>query len=298
MSALEARLAKNLKRLRPWAARHDITCFRVYDRDLPEVPLAIDLYQVENGPLWMHANVFEPRHGVERARVDGWIASARSLLGVERVVVKRRAPGEQAEKLSDTNERVIVREGGLKFWVNLVDYVDTGLFLDHRITRARVRDESAGKRVLNLFSYTAAFSVYAAAGKAARTVSVDLSPTYSRWAEDNLALNDLRGDVVNSDVFEWLESTKDRFDLIVIDPPTVSKSKRAAPFDVQRDHRRLISLALRTLDRGGHAYFSTNFQGFVFDAVTTSNAVEITSETLPQDFARKPPIHRAWLIRG
>ncbi len=297
MSDFGNRLAKNLKRLRPWAKRHDITCFRVYDRDLPGVPLALDVYEDH-----LHASVFEPRHGIEGARVDAWLTEAREALGIspERTVVKRRAPGaryERAAREGGGDARFAAREGGLRFWVNLVDYLDTGLFLDHRITRDRVRAESAGKRVLNLFAYTGAFSVYAAAGGASRTVSVDLSPTYARWAEDNFELNGLdRGDVVVADAVTWLEGCRETFDLAVIDPPTVSVSKRAAGFEVQRDHRRLIERAIDRLSPGGAVYFSTNFQGFTLDAIEARVVVDITSGTVPFDFPRRPPIHRAWRI--
>ena len=299
---LANRLDKNLKRLRPWLHRNAVTCFRVYDRDLPEVPLALDLYEdAGDGSLWLHASVFEPRHGVDAATVDAWIAEARTALAIpaERTVVKRRTPGASYEKEGTAGTRFVVKEGGLRFWVHLVDYVDTGLFLDHRITRDRVRSESSGKRVLNLFAYTAAFSVYAAAGGALRTVSVDLSATYMRWAEENLALNafSAKSHVVDvSDAVSWLENSRETFDLVVIDPPTVSKSKRADAFEVQRDHVRLIEGALARLSDGGRVYFSTNFQGFVLQAPKNAFVDEITAKTVPADFPRKPPIHRAWRI--
>lgn len=303
-----------MRRLRSWAQKRAITCFRVYDRDLPEVPLALDLYEeADDHRLWLHATLFEPRHGIETARALQWLEAARTMLGVDqaRVVLKRRAPGAQSEKLADTNARIVVLEHGARFWVNLVDYVDTGLFLDHRASRALLRARCADKRVLNLFAYTAAFSVQAAMGGANETVSVDLSPTYCRWAEDNFALNHFdtldaangakRHRVVASDAFSFLEEAKDRqdkFDWVVIDPPTISKSKRASSFDVQRDHRRLISLALRCLAKGGTVFFSTNFQGFVLDVDVREDVAlhEITARTVPEDFPRKPPIHRAWLI--
>jgi len=300
---LRNRLKKNLRKLEPWAKRERITCFRVYDRDLPEVPLALDLYRSTTGERWLHASVFEPKHGIEGARVDAWTAAAALELGIEpdRTVLKRRSPGARYEKQTDTGERFQVDEAGCRFWVNLKDYVDTGLFLDHRQTRAMVRKESEGKRVLNLFAYTGAFSVQAAAGGAQSTVSVDLSPTYAAWTAENLALNGFTENsgphghfVVVMDVMEWLAESRETFDLAVIDPPTMSKSKRAAAFEVQRDHERLIAAVIDRLTTGGVAYFSTNFQGFVLGHVKTAVVDDITAKTVPLDFPRRPPIHRAW----
>lgn len=286
-AAFENRLQKNLARLR----RLKLPCFRVYDRDLPDVPLALDLYEDH-----LHAIVFEPRHGIEQARVDAWMTAATRVTGIAAPAVKRRGRGDERDKLADTGARFIAREGGLRFWVNLTDYADTGLFLDHRVTRDLVRREAAGKRVLNLFAYTGAFSVYAAAGGAHSTVSVDLSPTYARWAEDNLALNGFTGDVVVADALAWLAHTRERFDVIVLDPPTVSKSKRAEPFEIQRDHERVIASACARLTEGGVIFFSTNFQQFALGDVKASFVDEITAKTVPPDFSRRPPIHRAWRI--
>jgi 23S rRNA (cytosine1962-C5)-methyltransferase len=314
---LRNRLKKNLRRLRPWAEREGITCFRVYDRDVPGIPLTIDRYATDDDGEHLHVSVFEPRHGIDRATVNGWTEAAAAELSIpgDRVHVKRRTPGDAYEKQGELGRRLIVGEGGLRFGVNFMDYVDTGLFLDHRITRARVREESAGKRVLNLFAYTGAFSVYAAAGGASRTVSVDLSPAYSRWAEENLARNGFGGSahtVVVGDVVEWVarqasaarpappagkKSGGELFDLAVIDPPTLSRSKRAAPFEVQRDHERLIAQVLSILAPGGVIWFSTNFQGFALGAVHARVVDEKTAETVPPDFSRRPPIHRSWRIQ-
>jgi 23S rRNA (cytosine1962-C5)-methyltransferase len=288
------RLTKNAARFAKWSSAHGVSCYRVYDRDIPAVPLALDRYED-----WLVANVFEPRHGIAQATIDAWMDEARDVLAIsaERTVVKRRSPGSSYEKIGERGERNVVREGGLRFFVNLFDYLDTGLFLDHRATRARVRSMSAGKRVLNLFAYTGAFSVYAAAGGAARTVSVDLSPAYCMWAQDNLALNELSGanSVVNADAMDWLQASKEPFDLAVIDPPTLSRSKRAASFEVQRDHVRLIELAL---DRAPEIVFSTNFTSFAFEFARNDVVTEeITRATVPFDFQRKPSIHRAWSIK-
>lgn len=308
LDALRNRVKKNSRRLEPWSKRHAVTCFRLYDRDLPDIPLAIDRYETTDDETHLHVSVFEPRHGIERARVDAWAAAAAAELAIPagRVHVKRRAPGETYEKQAGEAELLEVAEAGLRFAVNLDDYVDTGLFLDHRITRARVRAEAAGRRVLNLFAYTGAFTVYAAAGGAAASVSVDLSPTYARWTEENLARNALGAEkhrVVVDDVMGWLAQQRPpangsgQFDLAVVDPPTLSRSKRAPPFEVQRDHGRLIARVLELLAPGGIAYFSTNFQGFELGTVTASLVDEVTHETVPPDFSRRPPIHRAWRIR-
>jgi 23S rRNA G2069 N7-methylase RlmK/C1962 C5-methylase RlmI len=311
--AFARRLEKNMRRLRSWAQKRAITCFRAYDRDLPEVPLALDLYtELATNHVWLHATLFEPRHGIDSARAHAWIAAACETLGVERAraVLKRRAPGAQSDKLADKNERIVVNEAGCAFLVNLFDYVDTGLFLDHRASRALVRASAGNKRVLNLFAYTGAFSVQAAAGGATQTVSVDLSPTYARWAEENLALNHFdttKHRVVVADALSFLQNARDareigfdRFDWVVIDPPTISKSKRADSFDVQRDHLRLISGALALLAPGGSIFFSTNFQGFALASLASLGddvkSREISARTVPEDFPHKPPIHRAWLI--
>jgi 23S rRNA (guanine2445-N2)-methyltransferase / 23S rRNA (guanine2069-N7)-methyltransferase len=300
--AFARRLEKNAQRLGAWARKNEITCFRIYDRDLPEVPVALDLYTDTDDVKWLHATVFEPRHGIDNARLQGWIATANASLSIAaaQTVTKRRAPGAQSDKLAHSGARIRVREAGCTMLVNLADYVDTGLFLDHRRARALVRAQSPGKRVLNLFAYTGAFSVQAAAGGAKQTQSVDLSPTYARWAEENLAINQFSRSehfVVVMDAFEFLARDASRFDLVVIDPPTVSKSKRASSFEVQRDHSRLISAALDRLTPGGTIYFSTNCQGFVLDIGDDVKVDEITAQTVPADFPRRPPIHRAWRIR-
>jgi 23S rRNA G2069 N7-methylase RlmK/C1962 C5-methylase RlmI len=328
--AFARRLQKNMRRLKSWAQKRAITCFRAYDRDLPEVPLALDLYTELDttrpdraGNVWLHATLFEPRHGIDAARAAAWLNVACETLGIDRAraVLKRRAQGATHEKLADTGARIVVEEAGCALLVNLFDYVDTGLFLDHRASRALVRAACAGKRVLNLFAYTGAFSVQAAAGGATETVSVDLSPTYARWAEENLALNHFdttKHRVEVADALSFLKNARDAretgakridrafdrldrgFDWVVIDPPTISKSKRADSFDVQRDHLRLISAAFALLAPHGTIFFSTNFQGFVLDRLDALGddvkSTEITARTVPEDFPRKPSIHRAWLI--
>jgi 23S rRNA (cytosine1962-C5)-methyltransferase len=298
------RLRKNLKRLQRWAQRQGTDAFRVYDRDMPEHPVVVEWYAGR-----VLVQLFPRRDGDLEAMRAEVGAAVEEVLGVAAADVhwKTHRPhrwGEsQYEREGTRGERFTVKEGGLRFWVNLDDYLDTGLFLDHRETRARVRSESRGKRFLNLFCYTGAFTVHAAAGGAAASTSVDLSPTYLDWAQANLDLNGLGGRehrLVRADAAEWLESrdrAKDRFDLVVLDPPSFSSSKRARRFDVQRDHPRLLGRALDLLAPGGALYFSTNFRGFRLDerALEGAAAEELTPRSLPPDFHQRD-IHRCWRV--
>ena len=294
------RLDKNARHRRRWARRRDITCYRLYDRDIPEVPLALDWYEgravlsdytsrEEEDDDWLEAMAAEVRRRLEPA-----------ALYIKR---RRRQRGaDQYDKLDDRGERVAVSEGGHRFWVNLGDYLDTGLFLDHRQTRAMVAAEAAGARMLNLFAYTGSFTVYAAAAGAAATVSVDLSRTYTRWAADNLALNGIEGDhrIVCADVFEYLEDSAGVFDLVVVDPPIFSNSKKMSrSFDVQRDHLELLERLRRRLIPGARVYFSTPRKRFAIDTAGLEalgfEVVDITSATVPEDFKQRRP-HRAFRL--
>jgi 23S rRNA (cytosine1962-C5)-methyltransferase len=233
-----------------------------------------------------------------------------AVLGVppEHLYVKTHTPQpwgrKQYERVGHGTERLVVEEQGLKFWVNLGDYLDTGLFMDHRDTRARVREEAKGKHFLNLFAYTGAFTVYAAAGGAASTTTVDLSSTYLDWAEDNLDLNglaDARHTLVRADAKAWVSAQRDepeRYELVVCDPPSFSTSKRmTGSFNVQRDHPRLIEDIRAILAPGGILYFSTNFLGFELReaAVRGMEVEELTPASIPEDFHRKE-IHRCWRL--
>ena len=224
----------------------------------------------------------------------------------DRCVIKERLRQRglaQYEKQATGGESFIVLERGLRFEVNLTDYLDTGLFLDHRETRRLVGEQSTGRRVLNLFAYTGSFTVYAAAGGAAQTVTVDLSHTYQSWCHRNLALNGLDDDerhsLIQADVLSWLAAARTRreqFDLIVLDPPSFSNSKRMrSSFDVQRDQGDLIARTVALLRPGGTLYFSTNRQGFRLapPAQIAVSSEEITAQTVPPDFARSRP-HRCW----
>lgn len=305
VEAFENRVAKRYRHLRKWAKREDTDCFRIYDRDIPEMAFALDAYgeyrllqhyqrEDDGGPVSPEAAV------AAVARATG-CAVDRVVLKVRRRVDRRN---EQHERSPDRGRMFEVREGGLRFLVNLENYLDTGLFLDHRPLRAIVRARSAGRRVLNLFSYTGSVTAHAAAGGARSTVSVDLSNTYLGWARRNLDLNGFdasRHELVRADVMAWLRNAKDgdgeRFDLIVADPPSYSSSKRMEEvFDVQRDHSSIIAGAIALLAPGGELFFSTNLRAFRLGMLPLGwRAEDISGATVPEDF-RNLRIHSCWRI--
>jgi 23S rRNA G2069 N7-methylase RlmK/C1962 C5-methylase RlmI len=303
------RVRKNRKQLRKWSEREAVHCYRLYDRDIPELPLVIDWYQGR-----LHVAEFQKKDvGPERSG-EAWmkavLAATATALQVEpdkifyKVRDRQRGQSQYQSQGADYN-RIEVSEAGHRFLVNLVDYLDTGLFLDHRQTRAMVAAESSGKAVLNLFCYTGSFSVYAAAAGAATTLGVDLSGTYLDWARANLELNELdkaRNRLRRGDVLEQLAeiaTTGERFDLAVVDPPTFSNSKALeGVFDVQRDHVRLLAAVRKLLAPGGVVYFSTNHRRFKIDLHDLSarfDVTEISHKTVPQDF-RDKQIHRSWRL--
>lgn len=301
------RLKKLARHLRRWPTKRGITCYRIYERDIPEIPLVVDRYEDA-----LHIAEFDRPHERTAAEHADWldhmVRTAAEALETppELVFVKRRQRQrgtEQYERFDDARIVRVVNEGGLKFEVNLSDYLDTGLFLDHRITRGMVRDAAAGKRFLNLFAYTGSFTAYAAAGGASETVTVDLSPVYLEWAERNLELNGLAGQqhrLVRADSREFIASLGGRpqFDLAVVDPPTFSNSKRIdEDWDVQQDYRWLLNETLRCMTPGGVIYFSTNSRKFKFDEGSLHGAAvrEISKQTVPEDFRNKR-IHRCWRI--
>jgi 23S rRNA (guanine2445-N2)-methyltransferase / 23S rRNA (guanine2069-N7)-methyltransferase len=301
------RIEKNFRHLRKRAEREGIECWRVYDSDLPEYAAAIDIYG-DRLHIQEYAAPATIDENLARTRWRDLVRAAGEALGVprERIALKQRARGKGGEKygrLQERGEFFEVREGGLTFLVNLHDYLDTGLFLDHRPLRARVRELAEGKRFLNLFCYTGAFSVYAAAGGAAETTSVDLSQTYLDWTARNLELNgfDLtRNKLVRDDAVAYVQNHSAMYDVIFVDPPTFSNSKRAQDFDVQRDHAALLNLCGQRLLPGGVILFSNNFRRFKLDqaALAQFSIRDVSSATIPFDFERNPRIHRTWELRA
>ncbi len=302
---LANRLRRNEKHLGKWARREGVTCWRRYDRDIPDVPITIDDYE---GALVI-ADVRRARH--DEVLDDGWLdevaAAVRDVTGAadvhhktRRRMADRQGTGAQYQKLGQGGAWREVGEGGRRFLVNLSDYLDTGLFLDHRRTRALVAAESAGKRVLNLFAYTGSFTVYAATAGAAATMTVDMSNTYLDWAAENFRVNKLApatNALERADVLAWLAAYRGpKFDVVVVDPPTFSNSKKmAGSFDVLRDHVALLAGVARVTSAGGVIWFSTNHRGFRLDdrALPGFARAERTHETVPFDFAYSKP-HRAW----
>jgi 23S rRNA (guanine2445-N2)-methyltransferase / 23S rRNA (guanine2069-N7)-methyltransferase len=309
------RLSKNLKQLDKWAAKEQVSCYRIYDADMPEYSFAIDRYAEADGPrVWLYAQEYAaPKtieaEAVQRRRAEA-LAALPEVTGVppERIHLRQRrrtTRGDQYEKLGEAAEFQLVAEGGLRFWVNFTDYLDTGLFLDHRLTRHRLRLDAARGRFLNLFAYTGSATVYAASGRARSTTTVDMSATYLTWAQRNLAVNGFSGaqhELVQEDCITWLKSAvaeRRQFDLIFLDPPTFSNSKRMTDIlDVQRDHRALIDRCMALLAPGGKLVFSNNAQKFKLDPeVGESYRVrDISRETLPRDFERNPRIHVCYEI--
>ncbi|RAP57378.1 bifunctional 23S rRNA (guanine(2069)-N(7))-methyltransferase RlmK/23S rRNA (guanine(2445)-N(2))-methyltransferase RlmL [Oleiagrimonas sp. MCCC 1A03011] len=305
---LANRLRKNLKHLRKRLTREGITCYRAYDQDLPEYALAIDVYED-----WLHLQEYRapadvPEH-VAAGRVREAVRAAAEVFEVprERIAVKQRRRGKGGSKygqFDQSGEMIEVGEGGLCFLANLTDYLDTGLFLDHRLVRAKLRELASGRRFLNLFAYTATASVYAAAGGARETVSVDLSGTYLDWASKNLALNGFTGEahrLAQADAMAWVREDRSRYGLIYVDPPTFSNSKRTEEdFDVQRDHVALLQACAARLEDGGVIVFSNNFRRFKLDVEALSATFAIqdwSAQSIPFDFARRADIHGCWLLK-
>lgn len=296
----ENRLAKVLKHLRKTAKRQGITCFRLYDRDLPEFPLIIELYEQK-----VYVAEYQSQHGMDDDAYDAWLQQSQEVIAKVlevpeedlylRTRQRKKDRQSQYEKLDFSKEEFTVQEDGLKFKVNLSDYLDSGLFLDHRTTRHMVREESQDKHVLNLFCYTGSFSVYAAAGGAASVTSIDLSKTYLQWAEDNLKLNNMfdpaKHHYIHADVLQHLDELKmNTYDLVILDPPTFSNSKRMKDFlDIQRDHVEIVNKVLMAMKKDGVMYFSNNLRRFELDepAINASSIKNITAQTTPFDFQGK-----------
>jgi 23S rRNA (guanine2445-N2)-methyltransferase / 23S rRNA (guanine2069-N7)-methyltransferase len=301
------RLRKLARHLRRWPAKREIFCYRIYDRDIPEVPLVVDRYEDA-----LHMAEYDRPHDRTPAEHADWldlmVRTAAETLEVARDQVflkqRRRQRGDsQYERFDDRRVTKVVREGGLKFLVNLSDYLDTGLFLDHRLTRGMVRELAAGRRMLNLFAYTGSFTVYAAAGGAASTTTVDLSANYLDWAEENLRLNDLAGpqhELIRASAPDFVADLPRRelFDLAVVDPPTFSNSKSLdEDWDVQANYGELFAELHLRISHRGVVFFSTNSRRFKLDeaALAGWSIREISRQTVPEDF-RNQRIHRCWKL--
>ncbi len=302
------RLRKNMKKLEKWARQEGIACYRLYDADLPEYNVAVDRYSE-----WVVVQEYAPPKTIDaakaRQRLFDVIGATLSVLELpaNRLVLKtreRQKGKNQYQKLGEKGDFFEVQEYNARLLVNLTDYLDTGLFLDHRIARHMLGKMSKDKDFLNLFSYTGSASVHAGLGGARSTTTVDMSRTYLEWAERNLRLNGLTGRqhrLMQADCLSWLRESDETFDLIFIDPPTFSNSKRMEEdFDVQRDHIMLMRNLKRLLRAGGTVMFSNNKRGFKMDleglASLGLKAQDITQKTLSQDFARNRQIHNCWLI--
>jgi 23S rRNA (guanine2445-N2)-methyltransferase / 23S rRNA (guanine2069-N7)-methyltransferase len=308
------RLRKNLKKISKWARQNQINAYRLYDADLPEYAVAIDVYHCDK--LRVHVQEYQPPKTVspEKAneRLAGILAEIPKVLQIppEQVYLKirrKQKSHQQYQKQAETGHFFPVEEYGCRFWVNFEDYLDTGLFLDHRPMRLKIQHQAKDARFLNLFCYTATATVHAIKGGARNSVSVDMSNTYLDWARRNFDLNRISGDhrLLRADCMEWLaEQLKlarpPRFDLIFLDPPTFSNSKRMEDvFDVQRDHVKLIKQAARLLSEQGVLYFSTNFRRFKLDhqALEGLSIEDISADTIPLDFKRNAKIHYCWKIQ-
>ena len=300
------RVLKNRKARLKWSRKENIDCYRLYDADIPEFNVAIDIYHD-----WVHVQEYKPP-----ASIDEQKAKERLLMIIDvlpsiletqpqKIIVKQRERQKginQYQRQGSASKEIIVNEGNAKFFVNLTDYLDTGLFLDHRPIRLDIEKMAKGKCFLNLFSYTASASVHAALGGAEKTVSVDLSATYSEWAKKNFALNELelkKNVVIQSDCIKWLKSCDESFDLVFLDPPTFSNSKRMVnTLDIQRDHVDLINLVMKRISDGGVLIFSNNYRRFSmnYQALSEYEIVDISKSSIPKDFERNDKIHRCWKI--
>ncbi|EIJ36573.1 bifunctional 23S rRNA (guanine(2069)-N(7))-methyltransferase RlmK/23S rRNA (guanine(2445)-N(2))-methyltransferase RlmL [Thiothrix nivea] len=306
---LANRIKKNLRKLKPFIKRGDSNAYRVYDADIPEYAIAVDRYAD-----WLHVQEYAPPKTIDekvaQQRLEQALMTLPEVLEVrpDHIVLKQRKQQKgrnQYEKQGRAEQSLTVTEHGVKLKVNLIDYLDTGLFLDHRPMRRWMQQHAAGKSVLNLFCYTGAVSIHAAVGGAKRVDSVDMSATYLDWAEDNFHLNGLALEpykyrFIQANAVEWLERCRSRYDLIFLDPPTFSNSKRMEDvFDVQRDHVELIRNCMRILEQDGVLVFSNNFRRFKLDLMIEADyqVQDYRIQSLPEDFQRDPKIHGCWLIR-
>ena len=303
------RLQKNIKKISKWAKQQGLDAYRLYDADLPEYNLAVDRY-ADYIIVQEYAAPKNIDENKARQRLLDAVTATLQVTGVEtnKLILKVRQKQKgtnQYEKLANKSEYFYVNEYGVQLWVNLTDYLDTGLFLDHRLTRKMIGELAKGKDFLNLFAYTGSATVHAALGGAESTTTIDMSNTYLNWAEQNLILNDIEGKqhkLIQADCLQWLEKCDRQFDLIFVDPPTFSNSKRMEDsWDVQRDHVKLMSNLKQVLSNNGTIVFSNNKRGFKMNLVALEelglSAIEISHKTLPLDFERNKQIHNCWMIQ-
>lgn len=303
-SPFKNKIRKNYRHVRKWAKRTLTNCFRIYDREIPNYQLAIDYYDGHYCVHYFSRYRDEPGppeeliEETEKALFDIFKAEPDNIFWRNRA---RRRKTDQYEKRGDEEEFFTVIEYGAQFIVNLVDYLDTGLFLDHRETRKLVASYCKDKRVLNLFAYTCSFSIHAALHGALFTKSVDMSNTYTTWGQENFLLNNISLDkhqVVRADCLKFLEGEKEKYDIIILDPPTISRSKKMDQmFDIQEDYVDLMKKSLHLLFPGGILFFSTNSRKFKLDQSLFPGYqfIDISKKTLPLDF-HDPKIHRCWKI--
>ncbi len=305
---LANRLAKRKRHLQRWAKRNAVDCYRLYDKDIPEIPIAIERYG-----KCLHISFYEsrdPKHAGELQEFrSSWLPIIGPTLGVDPsdifVKIRHRQRGQaQYERLEGTTRTEVVHEGANRFLVNLSDFLDTGLFLDHRNTRAIAAKEARDRDVLNLFAYSGAFTVCTAQAGARSSLTVDMSNVYLDWAKTNLSLNDINGSAhqfERADVLDFLHNAKTdraRYDLVILDPPTISRSKKMRQqLNIQDDHVEMIRDTAALVRPGGTIFFSTNFRRFKLDPCLSDDfkLVELTPDSIPDDF-RNRKIHRCWRI--
>ncbi|MCF6204109.1 MAG: bifunctional 23S rRNA (guanine(2069)-N(7))-methyltransferase RlmK/23S rRNA (guanine(2445)-N(2))-methyltransferase RlmL [Methylococcaceae bacterium] len=308
------RLKKNLKKMAKWAKRENVNCYRLYDADLPEYAVAVDLYSGEK--LWVNVQEYDPPKTIAphkaNQRLAGILTEIPKVLNIDKSQVflkirRKQKNTDQYEKQNNTGKFYTIEENRCKFLVNFEDYLDTGLFLDHRPIRLLIQQQAKDKNFLNLFAYTGTASVHATIGGAKSTTTIDMSNTYLEWAKNNFDLNNMSGNhnIIRADCQEWLkqqaqETEKKQYELIFLDPPTFSNSKRMEDFfDIQRDYIELINHSLELLTKPGTLYFSTNFKRFKMEPQLFTGAVieDISRTTIPDDFSRSPKIHYCWKIQ-
>lgn len=312
-SMLVNRLQKNKKALQKWCRQQDISCYRLYDADMPEYSAAIDVYRTVNDEVYAHVQEYQAPKSIDERKAQRRFEEIQAAvpkaleLSSERISFKQRRRNrgkQQYERQSDhRHSTVVVQEGSARFNVNLWEYLDTGLFLDHRPVRRLLAEQVGGKRFLNLFCYTATATVHAALAGARESVSVDLSKTYLDWAADNFQLNRLsdRHQLVRADCREWLQECRQGFDVILLDPPSFSNSKRMeGVLDIQRDHVALVKRCMDLLAPGGVLFFSNNLRSFTMepDLEQRFQVENISAATLDPDFKRNPKIHQCWTFRA